>query len=213
VGWAQKYPESLLAKLVDARTETDGVMVESADAQPVTIHIDRDPALFAHVVKSFDAPVPAEDTEQLLQELDYFGMLSLDVMPAVSAIIDKQASHVQRFELRCSKLVSRLMGQMAKLVNEKLLGMCDEKMTDALDEGRTAAKELHFVLSKPTDRWTEMQVRLEEAWNPETDKDVWNVPAHIMKPLETRLRHLGYSVSVTEDRYSYATTGFRLSWA
>ena len=49
VALLQAHPESLLAKLVDAEGETDGVMVENAGVEPVTIRIDRDPALFARV--------------------------------------------------------------------------------------------------------------------------------------------------------------------
>ena len=45
----QAYPESLLAKLAD--NEDDGVMV-AKDAIP----FDRDPTLFAHVLKLFDKP-------------------------------------------------------------------------------------------------------------------------------------------------------------
>ena len=43
VALLQAHPESLLAKLVDAEGETDGVMVENAGGEPMTIRIDRDP--------------------------------------------------------------------------------------------------------------------------------------------------------------------------
>jgi hypothetical protein len=56
VGWVQAHPESLLAKLVDDAAETDGVLVEKVDGQPAAIPIDRDPTLFAHVLKLFDKP-------------------------------------------------------------------------------------------------------------------------------------------------------------
>jgi hypothetical protein len=52
----QAHPESLLAKLVDDAAETDGVLVEKVDGQPAAIPIDRDPTLFAHVLKLFDKP-------------------------------------------------------------------------------------------------------------------------------------------------------------
>jgi hypothetical protein len=44
-GWVQAHPESFLAKLAD--NEDDGVMEEKAH----TIRLDRDPTLFAHVLK------------------------------------------------------------------------------------------------------------------------------------------------------------------
>jgi hypothetical protein len=215
VGWAQKYPESLLAKIIDAGAETDGVMVESADGQPVTIHIDRDPALFAHVFKSFDAPLPAVDTEQLLQELDFYGTPSESTMPAASAIRYRQAARERLFDHDCrTHVVPNLLQQIAKLMSEEL---SDDAMDDALHKGRVAPKELHFRLSKPKKgARSEMEVRLEGTWTKGVDKPVI-VPPSIMEALETRLRHLGYSVRgydcwLGEITRRY-TSAIELSWA
>jgi hypothetical protein len=98
---------------VDAEGETDGVMVENAGGEPMTIRIDRDPALFAHVLKLFDTPLPAEDTEKLREELDYYGMLPSCAMLPASTIAAWRADALERFT---TPVVSRIVTQLAKLI-------------------------------------------------------------------------------------------------
>jgi hypothetical protein len=78
----QAYPESLLAKLAD--NEDDGVMEEKTDA----IRLDRDPAVFAHVLKLLDKPLEAVETEALREELDFYGLLPSSTMLPASMVAD-----------------------------------------------------------------------------------------------------------------------------
>jgi hypothetical protein len=79
----QAYPESLLAKLAD--NEDDGVMEEKTDA----IRLDRDPTLFAHVLKLLDKPafleVDQAVAEELREELDFYGLLPCSTMLPAAA--------------------------------------------------------------------------------------------------------------------------------
>ena len=109
-GW-QAYPESLLAKLAEAENDLDSV-----------IRIDRDPALFAHVLKAFDAPLPKEDTKKLQEELDFYGVMPADIMPTAKSIADRQAAIQPRLD---ALVVLGLLKQIATLMSVKL-GLASE---------------------------------------------------------------------------------------
>jgi hypothetical protein len=186
----QAYPESLLAKLAD--NEDDGVMEEKGDA----IRLDRDPAVFAHVLQRFmDKPLEAVEPEALCKELDFYGAPS-STMPPASALADMWSRHAEN-------VVTSILDQMAVLTVETL--------PDAVGE------QLVFYLSKPTDRWSEVKVRLHDTWTA-ADKYVDPLPPHIQQPLETRLRSLGYTVSIGRvhvrvNNQWVITTTITLSWA
>jgi hypothetical protein len=86
--------------------------------------------------------------------------------------------------------VSSIVSQMAVLMNKKLPS--DEEGIIKL------GCELSFYLSKPTDRWSEMKVRLHDTWTG-ADKDVDTLSPLIQQPLETRIRSLGYTVNTGSD--------------
>jgi hypothetical protein len=172
----QAYPESLLAKLAD--NEDDGVMEEKGD----TIRLDRDPTLFAHVLQRFDKPLEAVETEALREELDFYGMLPCSTMPPAAAFAVPYSRLLE-------SVVSSIVSQMAVLMNEKLPVPSDEEGIIKL------GRKLSFYLSKPTDRWSEVQVRQDDTWTA-ADKDVDTLSPLIQQPLETRLRSLGYTVSI-----------------
>jgi hypothetical protein len=190
----QAYPESLLAKLAD--NEDDGVMEEKTDA----IRLDRDPTLFAHVLKLLDKPafleVDQAVAEELREELDFYGLLPCSTMLPAAAFA-AICSH------RVENVVSSIVSQMAVLMMEK-----------ADDEGACEmGHQLSFRLSKPTDRWSDVKVRLDDTWTA-ADKAVDTLPPHVKQPLETRLRSLGYAVSIGRVLSQYvSTTRITLSWA
>ena len=98
---------------------------------------------------------------------------------------------------------------MAVLMNEKQPS--DEEGIIKL------GRKLSFYLSKPTDRWSEMKVRLHDTWTG-ADKDVDTLSPLIQQPLETRLRSLGYTVSIGRvhvrvNNQWVITTTITLSWA
>jgi hypothetical protein len=169
-GWVQAHPESFLAKLAD--NEDDGVMEEKAD----TIRLDRDPTLFAHVLKLLDKPLEAVDTEALCKELDFYGLLPSSTMLPAAMLADKVAR-------AADSVVSSIVDQMAVLINEKLSDM---------DGIMRVGNQLTFCLIKPNNRWSEVKVRLFKKQL--LDKPVRTLPPHIQQPLETRLRSLGYGV-------------------
>ena len=162
----------------------------------MTIHIDRDPDLFSHVLKLFDTPLPAEDTEKLREELDFYGMLPCSTMPPAAAFAVPYSRLLE-------SVVSSIVSQMAVLMNEKLPVPSDEEGIIKL------GRKLSFYLSKPTDRWSEMKVRLDDTWTA-ADKDVDTLPPLIQQRLETHLRSLGYEVMF--DNPYVSTTRITLSW-
>ena len=199
VALLQAHPESLLAKLVDAEGETDGVMVENAGGEPMTIRIDRDPALFAHVLKLFDTPLPAEDTEKLHEELDFYGMLPACAMLPASTIAHLQSGLEERFTAR---VVSSIVNQMAKLMKKKLHGLDEKRYSEALERRRSniaAVKELTFYLKQPkgTERLSEMLVLCSEDWTAEDTPAIKELSSYNQQALQTRLRSLGYGVTIS----------------
>ena len=223
VALLQAHPESLLAKLVDAEGETDGVMVENAGGEPVTIRIDRDPALFAHVLKLFDTPLPAEDTEKLHEELDFYGMLPSCAMLPASTIAAWQGGHVERFT---PPVVSNIVTQMAELMKKQLHGLDDNRFSEALNQHRSwpstpVATELSFWLNLPTGLWTEVQVRRAgEPFKKLQERPVKELPSDIQQALETRLHSLGYGVTISQVGTTVGgscgpihVTQITLSWA
>jgi hypothetical protein len=184
----QAYPESLLAKLAD--NEDDGVMVAK-----VAISLDRDPTLFAHVLKLLDKPAFLEADPAvagaLHKELDFYGLLpSSTMLPAAM------------FAAACSgaaeSVVSSIIGQISMLMNEKLADISSTV---------TMGTQLTFFLSMAKDQLSEVQVRVNEIW----------LPAHIKQPLETRLRSLGYFVQIDFPTVEYGSPGeatrILVSWA
>ena len=169
----QAYPESLLAKLAD--NEDDGVMVAK-----VAISLDRDPTLFAHVLKLLDKPAFLEADPAvagaLHKELDFYGLLPSSTMLPAAMLADKVAR-------AADSVVSSIVDQMAVLINEKLSDM---------DGIMRVGNQLTFCLIKPNNRWSEVKVRLFKKQL--LDKPVRTLPPHIQQPLETRLRSLGYGV-------------------
>ena len=102
--------------------------------------------------------------------------------------------------------MSSIVSQMAVLMNKKLPS--DEEGIIKL------GCELSFYLSKPTDRWSEVKVRLHDTWTA-ADKYVDPLPPHIQQPLETRLRSLGYEVMFNNQcapNCAWVTT-ITVSWA
>jgi hypothetical protein len=103
--------------------------------------------------------------------------------------------------------VSSIVSQMAVLMNEKL-------STDV--RTNTMTKQLDFWLIKPTDRWSDVQVRVWCQMTPE-DKPVcvFSIPPHIQQPLETSLRSLGYTVEIENSSFSPPKDAARIavSWA
>jgi hypothetical protein len=207
-GW-QAYPESLLAKLAEAENDLDSV-----------IRIDRDPALFAHVLKAFDAPLPKEDTKKLQEELDFYGVMPADIMPTAKSIADRLAAIQSRLD---TLVVSGLLKQIATLTSEKLGLASDDTMVDVFDGGEydgNPPSKLCFWLSKPfRKKWSELQVRLAGRggiWTA-TDKHVTDFPPPFKLELETRLGALGYTATVREAIPSNAAnkvqgTYIELSW-
>ena len=198
-GW-QAYPESLLAKLAEAEHDLDSV-----------IRIDRDPALFAHVLKAFDAPLPKVDTKKLQEELDFYGVMPADIMPTAKSIADRQAAIQPRLD---ALVVPGLLKQIATLTSAKLGLTSDDTMVDAFDGGDGKSK-LGFWLSKPGKKWSKMQVRLVggKKWI-KTDKHITDVPPHFKRELETRLGALGYTATVREATTANKQQGtlIELSW-
>jgi hypothetical protein len=171
----QAYPESLLAKLAD--NEDDGVMEEKTDA----IRLDRDPAVFAHVLKLLDKPLEAVETEALREELDFYGLLPSSTMLPASMVADMCSRDAEN-------AVSSIVDQMGVLMNEKL---ADNKRNVAVGH------QLTFLLTNPTNAWSEVQVRnAPNTWTPKDVKWINPLPPHIQQPLETRLRSLGYTVKI-----------------
>jgi hypothetical protein len=207
---------------VDEEDETDGVMVENAGGEPMTIRIDRDPDLFSHVLKLFDTPLPAEDTEKLQEELDYYGLLPSCAMLPASTIAAWHSDHVERFT---KAVVSNIVNQMAKLMKEQLHGLDGNRFSEALNQRRSSAPvapELSFCLCLPTSLWTEAQVRCGWKHLTEADHPVRELPSDIQQALETRLHSLGYGVTISEctasmsrppHRYCIDVTRIKLSWA
>ena len=111
----QAYPESLLAKLAD--NEDDGVMEEKGD----TIRLDRDPAVFAHVLKLLDKPAFLEAdqavAEELREELDFYGLLPCSTMLPAAAFAVPSA---RLLESVVSSAVSSIISQMAALLSKQL---------------------------------------------------------------------------------------------
>ena len=70
----------------------------------------RDPVLFSHVLKLFDTPLPAEDTEKLQEELNFRGMLS-SPMSSAATIKDMCSRHDK-------SLVSSLVDRLGDLITE-----------------------------------------------------------------------------------------------
>ena len=222
----QAHPESLLAKLVDAEGETDGVMVENAGVEPVTIRIDRDPTLFARVLKTcFDTPQPLT-ADAFHEELDFYGLLPSSAMLPASTIAEWQAGAVERFT---TPVVSSIVNQMAKLMKEQLHILDERRFSEASNpqwpqtNSRQIAPELSFWLNLPTGLWTEVQVRRAgEPFKELRERPVKELPSDIQQALETRLHSLGYGVSFSEVQasrvtggriYSIDVTQIKLSWA
>ena len=225
----QVYPQSLLAKLVDDAAATDGVMSteNGGGGQSLTIRIDRDPSLFSHVLKLFDTPLEAVDSDRLDEELDYYGLLPAPMPPA------------KRFKAMCSRrensFVSSITHQMGKLMTEKL----EAPDTNILEETNQltffmSTNQLTSFMSKPTDRPGEVRVLLKQQALPGGSGAArWNaagtpappLPLHIQQALETRLRSLGYTVTIgtaevvtyrthcAKNEFWVKTTHITVSWA
>jgi hypothetical protein len=207
------YPQSLLAKLVDDAAATDGVMSteNGGGGQSLTIRIDRDPSLFSHVLKLFDTPLEAVDSDRLDEELDYYGLLPAPMPPA------------KRFKAMCSRrensFVSSLTHQMGKLMTEKL----EAPDTNILEETNQltffmSTNQLTSFMSKPTDRPGEVRVLLkEQALSGPNAGLRWKaagtpappLPLHIQQTLETRLCSLGYTVTIGTAQVVMYKTGHR----
>ena len=197
-GLAQTYPNSLLSKLVDGDAVTDGVMASSVHGQPLTITIDRDPSLFAHVLKAFDTPLlaAAEDSETLRKEQDFYGVPSSQLLPA-------ELLRTAGFR-REERLVSCLVDRLGKLLNDTMEG------EDRILAGTNQLSFFTYMRSDPTPR--QIQFVLCEDWQNLPEKSAYALPPHIQQPLQTRLRSLGYGVSFERFRVITASTKLALSW-
>ena len=207
VGFAQAYPESLLAKLADGAAEAeDGVKVEKLNGQPATIKIDRNPTVFALVLQLFDKPAYLEADQTLAttlhKELDFYGL------PAPSCTMLPAATLADMCSRGAEVVVSSIVDQMAVLTMER-----------ASDNERVAlGSRITFLLTKPTARWSEAKVRLYETWTPEDKRVVEPLPLILHQALETRLRSLGYAVKmeytqfVDRNQYEVSTTRITVSW-
>ena len=167
-----------------------------------TIRLDRDPTLFAHVLQRFmDKPLEAVEPEALREELDFYGA-PCSTMPPASALAGI-------YSRRAENAVTSILDQMAVLTVETLpAGRCI-----AMD------KQLKFLLSETSDQRSEIRVLLKDAWTA-ADKAVDTLPPLIQQDLETRLRSLGYTVSIDRGQIHLAwvgrhtnTTKITVSWA
>ena len=112
---------------------------------------------------------------------------------------------------------------MAELMKEQLHGLHDNRYIELISTSgsTTPIKELSFWLNLPARLWTEVEVRFGSPSDcATTDIPVKKLPSHIQQALETRLRSLGYGVTI-ERRWewigassqSILTTQIKLSWA